>query len=236
MTVPEMRSVVELSRQPSIRDTVTRALRSAVISGEMQPGRVYSAPSLAEQFHVSATPIREAMLDLVREGLVIALPNRGFQVTEVSPRDLYEVTELRLMLEPPAIERATPLVPDSAFPALRRQAASIVEGAETGDLVRYLTADSDFHLALLRYAGNTRLTELVASLRSQTRLFGLTNMREQGRLTASAREHDAMLDAIEARDATVARQLVHTHIGHVLTDWSGEIPVDADRTGIPRPA
>ncbi|MDR7114105.1 MULTISPECIES: GntR family transcriptional regulator [Microbacterium] len=236
MTGPELRSVVRLSKQPSIRDTVTRALRSAIISGEMQPGRVYSAPSLGEQFGVSATPIREAMLDLVREGLVIALPNRGFQVTEVSPQDLYEVTELRLMLEPPAIERATPFVPAEALPELRRQAAAIVEGAETGDLIGYLTADSDFHLALLQYAGNTRLTELVASLRSQTRLFGLSALAEQGRLTASAREHDEMLDAIEAGDAVRARELVHAHIEHVLTDWSGYSAAGAAPAGTPRPA
>jgi DNA-binding GntR family transcriptional regulator len=233
MTVPELRGFVRLSKQPSIRDTVKSALRSAIISGEMQPGRVYSAPSLGEQFGVSATPIREAMLDLVREGLVIALPNRGFQVTEVSQRDLYEVTELRLMLEPPAIERATPLVPAEAFPALRAQAAAIVEGAESGDLIGYLSADSDFHLALLQYAGNTRLIELVASLRSQTRLFGLSALSEQGRLAASAREHDEMLDAIEARDATRARELVHAHIEHVLTDWSGDAPADAVPVGDP---
>lgn len=222
MSVSEPRNVVRLNKQPSIRDTVTRALRSAIISGEMQPGRVYSAPSLGDEFGVSATPIREAMLDLTREGLVVALPNRGFQVTEVSPRDLHEVTELRLMLEPPAIERATPFVPESAFPALREQSAAIIRGAESGDLIDYLTADSDFHLALLQYAGNSRLTELVASLRSQTRLFGLSGLREQGHLVSSAREHDAMLDAIEARDAARARELVHAHIEHVLTDWSGD--------------
>ncbi|MEO8093633.1 MAG: GntR family transcriptional regulator [Pseudolysinimonas sp.] len=215
-----MSGLLRLSKQPSIRDTVTRALRAAIISGEMQPGQVYSAPTLGEQFGVSATPIREAMLDLAGEGLVLALPNRGFQVTEVSPQDLAEVTELRLMLEPPAIERATPLVPDSAFPALREQVAAIIRCAEVGDLIGYLTADSDFHLTLVQYGGNSRLTEVVASLRSQTRLYGLAALSRQGRLTVSAHEHSAMLDAIEARDAKLARELVYGHIEHVLTDWS----------------
>lgn len=224
MSVPEFRNVVRLSKQPSIRATVTRALRAAVISGELQPGRVYSAPSLGEQFGVSATPIREAMLDLAREGLVVTIPNRGFQITEVSERDLREVTELRLMLEPPAVERATPLIPASALPVLRRKAADIVAGAQSGDLVQYLSADAEFHLALLQYAGNARLVELVAGLRSQTRLFGLSSLFEQGRLLASAHEHDLMLDAIEAGDAAGARDLVRTHIEHVLTDWSGEAP------------
>ncbi len=228
MSVPEFRNVVRLNKQPSIRATVTRALRAAVISGELQPGRVYSAPSLGEQFGVSATPIREAMLDLAREGLVITIPNRGFQITEVAERDLREVTELRLMLEPSAVERATPLIPASALPELRRKAADIVAGAESGDLVEYLAADSDFHLALLHYAGNARLVELVSGLRSQTRLFGLAGLHAQGRLVASAHEHDLMLDAIEAGDAARARDLVHVHIEHVLTDWSGDAPSDVD--------
>jgi DNA-binding GntR family transcriptional regulator len=231
MSTPEFRNVVRLDKQPSIRSTVTRALRAAVISGELQPGRVYSAPSLGEQFGVSATPIREAMLDLAREGLVVTIPNRGFQITEVSERDLREVTELRLMLEPPAVERATPLIPASALPELRRKAADIVAGAQSGDLVEYLAADSDFHLTLLQYAGNGRLVDLVAGLRSQTRLFGLANLHEQGRLVASAHEHDLMLDAIEAGDAEGARDLVHRHIEHVLTDWSGEAPARADVAG-----
>jgi len=221
MSANDVRSVVRLSKQPSIRDTVTRALRSAIISGEMQPGRVYSAPSLGEEFGISATPIREAMLDLVREGLVVALPNRGFRVTEVSSHDLAEVTELRLFLEPPAVEKATPLIPESAFGGLRDQAEKIVAAAERGDLVEYLSADSDFHLAILQYAGNARLVTLITSLRSQTRLFGLSELLERGHLSSSALEHHTIMDAIEARDAAKARDLVFRHIEHVRGDWSG---------------
>lgn len=228
MSVPELRNVVRLDRRPSIRDTVKRALRSAIISGEMQPGQVYSAPSLGEQFGVSATPIREAMLDLVREGLVVAMPNRGFRVTEVSAHDLAEVTELRLFLEPPAVEKATPLIPETAFAGLREQADEIVAAADRGDLVEYLTADSDFHLAILQYAGNARLLALIQSLRSQTRLFGLSSLFERGHLTESAKEHHAIMDAIEQRDAARARALVHTHIEHVLGDWSGPVADEQD--------
>lgn len=228
MSGNDVRSLVRLSKQPSIRDTVTRALRSAIISGEMQPGRVYSAPSLGEDFGISATPIREAMLDLVREGLVVAMPNRGFRVTEVSGHDLAEVTELRLFLEPPAVEKATPLIPQSAFAGLRSQADDIVAAAERGDLVEYLSADSDFHLAILHYAGNARLVQLVQSLRSQTRLFGLAEMYERGHLTNSANEHHTIMDAIEARDAAGARAIVFSHIEHVRGDWSGHATGESD--------
>ncbi|WP_105565656.1 GntR family transcriptional regulator [Microbacterium halophytorum] len=211
---------VPLAKQPNIRDTVKEALRSAIISGEMRPGTVYSAPNLAKQFGVSATPIREAMLELARQGLVSVMPNRGFRVTEVSRQDLVEVTELRLMIEPPAVERATPLIPADALRELRQQCDQLVAYADAGDLVDYLTADSEFHLALMRHGGNRRLLDIVASLRSETRLFGLSRLSEEGLLPASAREHVKILDAVEAGDGAQARDLIHAHIEHVLTDWS----------------
>ena len=68
----------------SYRERVVDALRAALIAGELRPGEVYSAPALAGRFGVSATPVREAMLDLVREGLVDTVPNKGFRVTAVS--------------------------------------------------------------------------------------------------------------------------------------------------------
>ena len=81
-------------RSDSLREQVTRALEAAVVAGELQPGVIYSAPTLAERFHVSATPVREAMLDLVGEGMVEAVRNRGFRVVEVSEADLDQIGTL----------------------------------------------------------------------------------------------------------------------------------------------
>src|SRR3954470_11176919 len=76
----------------SLREQVSHALRAALIAGELRPGVVYSAPVLAAGFGVSATPVREAMLDLAKEGLVEVVRNKGFRVTELSDRDLDELT------------------------------------------------------------------------------------------------------------------------------------------------
>lgn len=84
----------------NLRQTVTEHLRTAIIVGDLQEGVVYSAPSLGAAFGVSATPVREAMMDLAREGLVETVKNKGFRVTAVKERDLDEITEIRLLLEP----------------------------------------------------------------------------------------------------------------------------------------
>ena len=213
-------SVRRLAQRENLRDSVANALRAAVISGELTPGEVYSAPTLGARFGVSATPVREAMLDLVREGLVISLRNKGFRVTEVSDEDLDNVAAVRQLIEPPTIRDVVPAIPAQDYPRLRRLADDIVVAAEAGDLIAYIEADRVFHVTLLAYSGNQKLVDVVSDLRSQTRLLGLTPLVESGRLVPSATEHHDLLDLVEAGDAEGAEQLMRRHIGHVRGLWA----------------
>ena len=88
-----------LQKNRSLREQIGSAIRAALITGEMEPGETYSVPVIAEKFGISATPVREAMLDLVKDGILIALPNKGFQVVSTSAETLRELTEIRLLLE-----------------------------------------------------------------------------------------------------------------------------------------
>lgn len=210
-----------LRKRESLREGVGFALRAAIISGEMRPGVVYSAPTLGAMFDVSATPVREAMLDLVREGMVEALPNKGYRVTEVADSELDAITEVRLLLEPPTVARVVPLVSAGELPGLRALADEIVAAVDRHELPAYVDADRRFHLALLQHAGNKVLNQVVSDLRGRTRLFGLAPLLESGELVASAQEHHELLDLVQARDAEGARALMERHIGRVRGEWAG---------------
>jgi DNA-binding GntR family transcriptional regulator len=209
-----------LAKTASLRETVTQVLRAAIISGEMAPGEVYSAPALGARFGVSATPVREAMVDLSREGLVETVPNKGFRVTAVSDADLDDIAALRMLIEPPTVRQVTPRIPAAAIPALRELGRAIVDNAAAGDLVAYTEADRRFHLAILEYSSNPRLVSLVSDLRSHTRLYGLSGMVDRGTLAGSAAEHLELVDLIAARDAQAAGDLMERHIGRVRAEWA----------------
>ncbi|WP_433562874.1 GntR family transcriptional regulator [Nocardia sp. CA-151230] len=204
----------------SLREKVSRALRAAIIAGEMEPGVVYSAPTLGARFGVSATPVREAMQDLARENLISIVPNKGFRVTEVAEKDLDDITRIRLLLEPPVVREVTPLIPESDIPHLRALAEKIVEGAESGDLVEYTAADQIFHLTLLGYADNPRLNTLVSDLRDHTRLFGLASLAEKGELVDVAREHLTIVDLLESRDQDAVEHFLRDHIRQARGRWA----------------
>lgn len=212
--------LTSLKKRESLRATVANALRAAIVSGEMEPGRVYSAPTLCARFGVSATPVREAMLDLIKEGMATPVPNKGFRITEVSDADLDNITELRLLIEPPTVRRVVSLIPESDFPKLRRLAQDIVDFALEGSLGQYVEADRIFHLELLAYNDNPRLVEMISQLRTQTRLLGLSRLAEGDELKDSAAEHLLLVDLIAERDAEGAESLMRRHIGHVRGKWA----------------
>jgi DNA-binding GntR family transcriptional regulator len=214
-----------LADRQSLREEIANVLRAAVVAGQMRPGVVYSVPTLAEQFGVSATPVREAMLDLAKEGLVESVRNKGFRVTELADADLDDITELRALIEVPTVAMLAPVIEPADIEALRPLAQEIVDSAEDGDLIRYLDADRRFHLRLLALAGNPRLVDVVRELRAQTRLYGLDQLVEQGRLTASAAEHHELLDALAEGDAARTEAVMRRHIGHVRGIWAA-VPED----------
>ncbi|WP_311315042.1 GntR family transcriptional regulator [Streptomyces naphthomycinicus] len=207
-------------RRSSYRERVADALRAALIAGELRPGEVYSAPSLAARFGVSATPVREAMLDLAKEGLVDTVPNKGFRVTAVSDQQLDEYTHVRALIEIPTVVDLARTADRVSLEALRPAAREIVTAAVAGDLIAYVEADTRFHLGLLALAGNSHLVEVVADLRKRSRLYGLTALVEAGRLLASAEEHLELLDALLERDGKAVHAIMTRHLGHVRSLWA----------------
>src|SRR4051794_4783192 len=88
-----------LAQAPSLREQAVAAIRASIITGEAEPGQIYSVRQFADRLGVSATPIREALLDLAGDGLVEAVRNRGFRILMPSEQDLDEIYRLRLMIE-----------------------------------------------------------------------------------------------------------------------------------------
>lgn len=219
------------SSRRNLREEIRDMLRGAVISGQLQPGIVYSAPSLAEQFGVSVTPVREAMLDLASEGHVEALRNKGFRVTELSPDQLDSITDVRILIEVPTVRAVAEAgASPSDIKRLNGLADMIIEAAERHDLIEYVTADMEFHLAVLGLAGNPELVEVARSLRTKSRLYGLQTLTPD-QIFPSSREHADLVHLIEVRDGDGAERLMRQHLGHVRGIWAGRS--EAGENGAP---
>jgi DNA-binding GntR family transcriptional regulator len=154
------------SNRESLAEKVYEALRNAIIMGELAPGSLHSVPALAGALQTSRTPVREALLKLVDQGMVSFERNRGTRILQTTIHDIEEMFSLRLLLEVPATYRAAQQAGANdlktmrgALNAMRRIAAS-----KSSTPREHLEPDSRFHKAIMMASGNKRLANIVETL------------------------------------------------------------------------
>lgn len=196
---------------------VADALRDAILGGALPAGTSLVEADLAERFAVSRGPVRDALRELAREGLVVDLPRRGSVVSTLTFSDTRDVYDVREGLETVAARLAIERASDAELAALREHVAAMESawdrGAEYGES---LAADLAFHRRLVGLSGNERLMPLYEQMLSQTQLLVRTAAQANPRLALAMRRsaHREILDALVARDAERARAAIAEHYAY----------------------
>jgi len=205
----------------NLREQAYVLIKTAIVTGTLQEGAIYPVKFFADRFGVSRTPVREALLDLANQGLVEALPNRGFRVAPASDKDQDDIAEVRELLEVPAMGRLALSITPEAIAHAERLCDDTVLTARQNDLARFLEADRVFHLYLIGQLGNDQLTRIVAELRERMRLLGMPQLAESGRLLAVGEEHVPLVEALANHDKARAEGVMRRHLKHLRSDWAG---------------
>ena len=205
---------------PSLREQARQVIRGLIITGQMQPDQLYSVPRLATDLGVSATPVREALLDLAREGLLEPVRNRGFRVVSLSPNELNDIFAIRVLLEVPSVaEIARAGLSPAQIEQLRELAQATKRAADDGNLIEFLETDRVFHVGLIATLGNNPLTDLVETLRARVRLHGFKNGSTLKYIAQSASEHFQLLDALSKQDEAGAVAVMRRHLERSRHVW-----------------
>lgn len=203
---------LRIAPRPSLGDEVYDLLLAELISMRLPPEERLSVDGLARQFGVSQTPIRAALIRAEAEGLVVKKHNSGYSVApQLSAARLHDLYDFRLMVEPPAAAasaaKATPEQMD-ALDALCAEMGQLANSRATYS--RFAQTDAAFHALVCDIAGNSVVTETLARLYTHMHIFRLRY--DAGITGDAAAEHQAIADAIRARDAGTAAAAMRTHI------------------------
>jgi DNA-binding GntR family transcriptional regulator len=195
----------------TLQEPLVSQVRSEIVSGCASPGTLYTMPGLAAQMGVSTTPVREALLELSRAGLVRALRNRGFLVEGATLQDLENLFAVRVMLERLALETvARRRLTDPA--PLTLIADEVASAVERHDVNAYIETDRRFHETLVARAGNPRLTRLVMAQRDDMRLYGIDSKEGRQRQIDSVAEHYQMIHHALEGEVEQIGELITRHI------------------------
>ena len=202
----------------TLRDWVFDCLRTSIVSGDLAPGQRIVEADLAKQLEVSKSPVREAILQLKQDGLVIDAPKgRGVVVAPLKPNDVREIYAVRGTLETLAVTILATDPQPERLAVLRGLIERMRQGLVDGDLRRQFDADVEFHTALCAVTGNRRLYDLFSSLRPDIQrifLFVVNAMTLEGEDSpeAALAEHESLLQSITDGDVNLATSRITTHI------------------------
>lgn len=188
---------------------VAERLRGRIFDRQLEPGHWIDEQKLAAEFGISRTPLREALKVLAAEGLVTMKVRRGAFVAEMSRDDVAQVYHVMALLE----SDAAGIVAASADAAQRAELAALHDKLERQVQRRdaFFATNEQFHMALLRIAGNRWAEQVVTDLRKVMKLNRHHSLFKQGRILESLQEHRALMAAIDKRDAAGATALMRAH-------------------------
>lgn len=190
-----------LKPQP-IRSQLRAILRNRICNGDFQPETILSPADLAKHIGVSPTPIREALIELARDGLLNNAPNRGFLVPPFSAAEVGEIYPLMRALEALALRSAPPTAAQLDKLVEINSAYTLAEGTRLADL------DVEWHVELLRGCNNATLLELIDQLRWRIRRYEIDYLREHRWSTQAPVQHHAMVLALRRGDLDRAAELL----------------------------
>ena len=195
---------------------VAQRLRALIVEGGIAPGQKLNERELAERLQVSRTPLREALKLLTAEGLVEHLPNRGAIAVQLSAGDVAHAFEVMAALEGLSGELACARIGDEEIAELQALNFEMRAHHARRDLPAYYRLNAQIHRAINRAARNPVLSEVYDRLNARLQALRFSSNFDTEKWNAAVRDHDAMIEALVARDGARLRRILVSHMQHKL--------------------
>jgi len=187
-------------------------IKGLLVRGELKQDIIYSANQFAEILGVSRTPVREALIQLVAESLLISVQGRGFRIREFTAKEIRDFFETRLMIETYVIGRLAGGVGPEDIQALDESLMQMIQSAEKKDSYGFLEADKAFHMNLIHRHENLLLVSIMENIRNLISILGRKALAISGRTEEVVEEHRRVLDGLRRRDAGEAAAAMRDHL------------------------
>lgn len=210
----------------TLKENVTGILRQLIVEGTLPPGAEFNQAQIAEQLGVSRGPIREALGQLEQEGLLQSVPYKGVVVTPLTRQYVEELYSVRTALELLALDRALDRMTDAEIDPLDTVVEEMRTVARSGDLVRLVEIDLQFHEYLIAHSHHELAHKLWLTLEVGMRRCLRTRHRIYTFLDEVVGSHPTLITALRQRNKPLAKQILSDHIAeslhHLLANWPAE--------------
>ena len=198
---------IRIDNHMTLRERIVETIRNAIVNGQLAPGTRIAEPELADKFGISRTPIREAFRQLESEGFITVVPRKGAIVASLSPQDISDFYDLKMVLEGYAARCAVKTLKEGDLTKMETVNRQIEAAAKKKDLRRLLDLHNEFHDIFLKACGNEKLHSIIQGMVMQFQRYRLV-LAMPGRIEGSIRQHQEIVEAFRKKDGHLAESLV----------------------------
>jgi DNA-binding GntR family transcriptional regulator len=211
-------------KQPeSLAKMAYEAIRQSILSGQWKIGELYNEKAIAADLGISRTPVREALLELASQDLIIFLPRRGLMVNRFTRHDVDEIFELRKAIELAAVEKITVAAPPFDLFEIEEALLSQRKAVRQKDYLAFMEADRLFHTSFSELTNNRRLIAILDNIRDMIHVMGAKALALEGRAVEVIKEHQTIFEAVKKGNIEEARRAMAYHL-----DQSKEAVVESE--------
>lgn len=218
-----MESDIQLKRMAepiSLSGKVYQSLKSAILSLELKPGTPLVEEIVAKQLGVSKTPVRSALDQLSKDGLVDKIPFKGVRVSEISYSNVASILQVRAALEGFAARLATPMFSEEDFQKASEYLHSSEAALKDGNLELYNQYSVKFHNLIIFKANNLYIIAYSQNLSAHLQRYRKIIVQIPERVPKSLEEHKSILAALKQKDSTLVEQKIMDHLLGLIDDIS----------------
>ena len=180
----------------TMKHQIYQILKKEICDGNFPPGQWLQEKELAEKLNVSRSPVREALKQLVDEGLAIEYPNKGVFVKEFTVKDIEEIYEVRILLESYAIKNSVKTITTSNIREFMEILHTLMKHYDNNDLASYIETDTLLHQYIITLGGNSIVSDIYKRIYSQSQQFRIYSLTTKRRFDDSVIEHKQVVENI----------------------------------------
>jgi DNA-binding GntR family transcriptional regulator len=199
-------------KSKTTKEIVYDEIKNAIFNGNIKGDEVITETILAQSLNTSRTPVREAVGDLLKDGLLVSVPRKGLKVREITPSEKDQIIFLRISIETEGLKRIIPVIKPSHIQYLNDLIEMQKEAMEKNDRIEFIELDQKFHRKILFFAEQHLLGDILLNLYNLTRLIGHQALAKKGRMEEVIVEHSQIVEALQIMDELQATKLMEQHL------------------------
>ncbi|MBS4205471.1 GntR family transcriptional regulator [Lederbergia citrea] len=205
-------NVNPIEKVKTTKEIVYDEIKNAIFNGNIKRDQIITETILAQSLNTSRTPVREAVGDLLKDGLLVSVPRKGLKVREITPSEKDQIIFLRISIETEGLKKVIPFITPNQIQLLREIIELQREAMLNNNRIEFIELDQKFHRKIIFFAEQHLLGDILLNLYDLSRLIGHQALAKSGRMEEVIEEHMQIVEALKLMNVNLATELMEKHL------------------------